>query len=34
MKYIDIPEYYDRPQLAASVWRLTKGTHVWGEPLR
>jgi hypothetical protein len=25
---INIPEYYDRPQLAANVWRLTKGTHV------
>jgi hypothetical protein len=38
MKYIHIPEYYDRPQLAANVWRLTKGTHVavcafWTHPI-
>ncbi len=36
--YIRIPEYYDRPQLTANVWRLTKGTHVavcafWTHPI-
>jgi hypothetical protein len=35
---INIPEYYDRPQLAAELWILRKGTHeaicaLWTHPI-